>query len=388
MLSLLLSQLYNLFLHFSYALLHLVSFKNKKIKNWLIAQKELKLNSNIPNFKECYWIHAASVGEFELSIPLIQQIKNHEADIKIVVSFFSVSGINFYKQHHLVDDFFLFPKDFKSNIQFIIDKIHPKALIIIKHERWFNLIKTTTDNNIPIFAIEVDNKKNNLIYSLYLKYINQFINKIFFTTNGSLKIEAVKTVEAFHLNSINEFKNNQITICLGSCYIEEVKLIAKYYNQYKNLKIILCPHDIEANTFSIYQELFDEPIGKFSNNEFGYNILFIDKMRILKHLYRYVDFAFIGGGFNKNGIHNIFEAAVVGNIIIAGNNSPFDDLQTEAINQKLIYLIENYSDLENVLNLFIHSSNLRNENKEKWCNFFKLHHSISETIYKDIQSKL
>ena len=49
-------------------------------------------------------------------------------------------------------------------------------------------------------------------------------------------------------------------------------------------------------------------------------VLIIDNVGMLAQLYQYATICYIGGGFNKSGIHNILEAAVYGKVIIFGPN--------------------------------------------------------------------
>jgi 3-deoxy-D-manno-octulosonic-acid transferase len=49
-------------------------------------------------------------------------------------------------------------------------------------------------------------------------------------------------------------------------------------------------------------------------------VLLIDGFGMLSSLYRFGNFAYVGGGFNKAGIHNILEAAVYGIPVIWGPN--------------------------------------------------------------------
>jgi 3-deoxy-D-manno-octulosonic-acid transferase len=47
-------------------------------------------------------------------------------------------------------------------------------------------------------------------------------------------------------------------------------------------------------------------------------VLLIDNMGMLSSLYRYAKLCYIGGGFNKSGIHNTLEAAVWGKPVLFG----------------------------------------------------------------------
>src|SRR4030095_8231865 len=50
------------------------------------------------------------------------------------------------------------------------------------------------------------------------------------------------------------------------------------------------------------------------------NILIIDNIGMLSRLYRYAFITYVGGGFTKDGVHNVLEAAVYGKPVVFGNN--------------------------------------------------------------------
>ena len=45
------------------------------------------------------WMHAASLGEFEQGLPIIERLKSEYPSHKILVSFFSPSGYEVKKKH-------------------------------------------------------------------------------------------------------------------------------------------------------------------------------------------------------------------------------------------------------------------------------------------------
>ena len=57
-------------------------------------------------------------------------------------------------------------------------------------------------------------------------------------------------------------------------------------------------------------------------------VLIVDQIGLLSQLYQYAHIAYIGGGFTKDGIHNVLEAAVFGKPVVWGPN---DSKYQEAI---------------------------------------------------------
>ena len=78
-----------------------------------------------------------------------------------------------------------------------------------------------------------------------------------------------------------------------------------------------------------------------------YAVLIIDNIGMLSRLYRYGEFAYIGGAFGK-GLHNILEAACYGVPVIFGNRN-YQKFQeaTDLINRGGAFEIGDYTDLKN-----------------------------------------
>jgi 3-deoxy-D-manno-octulosonic-acid transferase len=49
-------------------------------------------------------------------------------------------------------------------------------------------------------------------------------------------------------------------------------------------------------------------------------VIIIDNVGLLSRLYQYATVTYVGGGFTKDGIHNILEAAVWGKPVVFGPN--------------------------------------------------------------------
>jgi 3-deoxy-D-manno-octulosonic-acid transferase len=76
-----------------------------------------------------------------------------------------------------------------------------------------------------------------------------------------------------------------------------------------------------------------------------FNVLIIDNIGLLSRLYRYGEFAFVGGAYGK-GLHNILEAACYGIPIFFGNKN-FEKFQEakDLINRGGAFDVADYSDL-------------------------------------------
>jgi 3-deoxy-D-manno-octulosonic-acid transferase len=91
------SFLYNLLVFKATILLSMLALFNKKLKLFVDGRKETFLKIKALKNDKTIWIHAASLGEFEQAIPIIEILKKEYNQYKILVTFFSPSGYKFVK---------------------------------------------------------------------------------------------------------------------------------------------------------------------------------------------------------------------------------------------------------------------------------------------------
>ena len=107
---------YNLSIRLYWLFIFLASFFNKKAKRFINGRKNIW--SRLQQIKETnlYWFHCASLGEFDQGIPLMFLLKEKDPTSKILVTFFSPSGMDhFHKRKHCADYLHYLPIDTKLN---------------------------------------------------------------------------------------------------------------------------------------------------------------------------------------------------------------------------------------------------------------------------------
>lgn len=147
-----------------------------------------------------------------------------------------------------------------------------------------------------------------------------------------------------------KFKNNEKLMVIGSSWPEDLEILAPFINESK-LKFIIAPHEIsEDSLVKVEKSLLVKSI-RYSNAQStekfdDYPVLIIDNVGMLSRLYRYGEFAFIGGAFGK-GLHNILEAACYGVPIFFGNRN-FEKFQeaTDLINRGGAFAVKDFIDLK------------------------------------------
>ena len=313
-----------------------------KAKAWIKGREQYweKLPT-IPKNTSIYWFHCASLGEFDQGIPVINLVKERNPTCKILVTFFSPSGMEHYhKRKHMADFVYYLPIDTTRNAKKILNHFNPKAVYFIKYEFWLNYIFEIKKRKIPLYSISCILRPSQLFFRWYgsyfrkgLKAFDNFyvqnietkqllekigINKVIITgdTRFDRVLENKKSVTEDQV--IADFLQGEKALILGSSWPVEEQLFQRYFIQGAE-KIIIAPHDISENHLQSIEKRFQNSIIRYSNytNEQDKSILLIDCIGKLANAYSYGKIAFIGGGFTGK-LHNTLEPIVFGLPVIFG----------------------------------------------------------------------
>jgi 3-deoxy-D-manno-octulosonic-acid transferase len=116
-------------------------------------------------------------------------------------------------------------------------------------------------------------------------------------------------------------------------------MIGSIINNWDQCNWIIVPHHVDAAAIKTCQSHFPNSIclSEWLTQSITMEkpmVLIVDQIGLLSHLYQYANIAYIGGGFTKDGIHNVLEAAVFGTPVIWGPN---DSKYQEAIGLRNVF---------------------------------------------------
>jgi 3-deoxy-D-manno-octulosonic-acid transferase len=146
------------------------------------------------------------------------------------------------------------------------------------------------------------------------------------------------------------FKGDDKIMVIGSCWPEDLEVIIPFINEnYHFMKFIIAPHEISESFIEEIEKSLSASCIRYSS--FGtantnQHALIIDNIGMLGRLYKYGEFAFVGGAFGK-GLHNILEAACYGVPIFFGNKN-YEKFQEaiDLINRGGAFAVGDYHDLK------------------------------------------
>ncbi len=405
--------LYNLIILFASQVVKALSFFSPKMKLFVNGRKEVfpVLQNKISATDKTIWFHAASLGEYEQGLPVIEKIKVQYPNHKIVVTFFSPSGYEIRKNNAVADVTIYLPLDTKSNAKRFIQAIHPEMVFFIKYEYWPNYLNELKIQNIKTYLISGIFREGQAFFKWYGSFYRNALESFdyFFVQNDSSKqlIQSIgfnnvkvsgdtrfdRVVSILELDNsldfIEQFKNHQTTIVIGSSWPKDENLLINYINNSsEDVKFIIAPHNIKSDQITNLKSQITKSTVLFSEKNnidlSSFNVFIIDTIGILTKIYSYADIAYVGGGFGNPGVHNILEPATFGLPIVIGPNYSHFAEATALVNLDGCISISTQNELNDAFNLLINNKDERHERGHICATFVQMNKGASEVILKHI----
>ena len=290
------------------------------------------------------WFHCASLGEFEQGRPIIEAFRQEFPAYKILLSFFSPSGYEVRKNYPLADFIHYLPLDTRGNATRWVELVKPEIAFFIKYEFWHYYIQSLASRNIPILSVSSIFREDQLYFRDWggfqrkiLKNISHFfvqdqksmkllqqigISNVSLT--GDTRFDRVFDIcqKATEIEGIEEFAATKKVMVIGSSWPEDMEVLYPFISA-NDLKYIIAPHEIGTKSIEDTRKKAGKKAALFSEGHeawLGKDLLIIDNVGMLSRLYRYGDYAYVGGAFGK-GLHNILEAATFGLPVFFGNKN-------------------------------------------------------------------
>lgn len=351
-----------------------------KIRSWLNLRTQ-KIQKT-QNFNKTFWFHASS-GEIEYCKSVIRLLKEQQPHSQIVVTYSSPSAEKLFDNiKPYVNQFLPICWDTPKLINELIDYIQPQILVFSRTDLWPELITQIHKRHIKLGVISYNPSfgiMSDLVIQRLLKNMN-FISVL--DQNIKIKLENIGIFKNIFVDGDTRFdqvfyrlsqkpklkihSSHKIFVC-GSTWPEDETVLLPCFRELlaKNIKIILCPHEVDANSIlRLKRELdrlqysykFLSSESDFFNISLNKDIFIIDTVGYLADVYRDADVAFVGGSY-KEKIHSVMEPLCCGLPVITG---PFYQNSPEAIKYQKSYVFNTSAPEDiskNVLKLLTASKN-------------------------------
>lgn len=290
--------------------------------------------------KPVIWTHIDSWVELEILHPVLKLFAQ-ECKYTFLVTFSSLSANHEQlRDYDYIDYVFPLPADTESNAGLFISLAKPSAAIFAIPVYGSNYLYQLKKRNIPTFLITTKTTRPSLFLKryglLYRHPLKAFTHIFVFDQESKAFLEKLgvgnvtvdkyppignawpKDKKHYHNAIIDKFVAGERFIFIGGNIDtgKDLKLVSRLANANPTLKCILAPHTIseehlnrikyELEGFTLLYSECDE------NTKFNkIQVLVIDFIGALSHIYHYGSCAYIGGGFTPY-LHNVIEATAHG----------------------------------------------------------------------------
>lgn len=412
--------IYNLIVIFADFILKITALFNSKIKLFVDGRKSVfkVLSNKIKAYDKTIWFHAASLGEYEQGLPVMERMKSRFPNHLIVLTFFSPSGYEVRKNNTIADVTVYLPLDTQSNVDKFMEIVRPDMAFFIKYEYWPNYLNALKIRETPTYLISGIFREDQFFFKWYGGFYRNALNAFehFFvqnskskdlllklgksnvTVSGDTRFDRVSSIlnRDNSLEFVEEFKNNSLTIVVGSSWPKDESLLVPYINSTENVKFIIAPHNIKTEQIQVLKNSLSKKTILFSEVDFTssnpinlatFDVFIIDTIGILTKIYSYADIAYVGGGFGNPGVHNLLEPATFGVPIVIGHNYSHFPEATALVNMEGCISVSTQEELNEAFDNLIQNQDIRFEKGHICSTFVEMNKNATEIIMNHIAPK-
>lgn len=364
---------------------------------------------------EWIWFHVSSLGEFEQGLPLIEKIKERYPKYKLLLTFFSPSGYEPRKNFQLADKVAYMPSDTLTNAKRLVDNFNIKAAFFVKYDFWFNYMKVLNDNDIPLYYISALLHSNHYFFKFYaswfrkqLRYVKHYfvqneetenllksIGIVNVTVTGDTRFDRVYDIarQSQSFPEIENFINGRKCIIAGSSWQTDERFLIPFIERMpENYCMIIAPHDIsDSHINQIISQLKDyrlyTEIQQSTASGQQPTVLVVNTIGILKKIYRYARFAYVGGGF-MSSIHNTQEALVYGCPVVIGPKYHKFVEAVDLVKDGGMFSVSNQQELNDIFERLINDEVFYDKVSNICQDYVKLSIGATEKILNYLQADL
>lgn len=378
------------------------------IKNSFFLKRIFSYKKLVKNSKETIWFHMSSVGELNLSEPLIKKVLNERSE-NILITLFTDTGFenakNKFGNSERVEIIF-FPLDFRFAIKNILKLKKIKLLVVIETEIWPNLISMAAKKaKVMVVNGRISDKsiKSYMRLKWLLKGVLKKVERVLMQTEEDcsraekigFKYENIKKMGNLkfdveygdyseeELKSIRDnFGSEKKILVAGSTHPGEEELAVNFVKANSGWAAYIVPRHIERCGEIESKIAADTSYRLYSDSQKREcDIIIVDKMGILRALYAAADGVFVGGSYANVGGHSLLEPLYYGKLPVFGENIQNVKEIASIIEQRGIgYKIKNYLEFEEAV---LKSSSEKNK-KELISIFLNENRGALECVMKNI----
>ncbi len=304
-----------------------------------------RLRERIPRF----WVHAASAGELEQALPLVDGLRERHPGCAVLLTLGSPSARAAGERVGTADAVLPLPPDTPRAMGELLDAFAPDAVLPVKWDLWPNLLTDARRRGVPVVllggvlgaesrrAVWLARRVAKMLHGALAgvgaaseedarRFLALGADPVRVTGDTRFDRVALRREERRPLPLVATDTEREHCLVAGSSWPQEEDMLlaafARLRDQWPELRLLVVPHEPRE---SALQHLEREaraaglPLWRLSQRaELGAGgICVVDRLGILPELYSLGGLAMVGGGFGE-GVHSVLEPASHGLPVMMG----------------------------------------------------------------------
>lgn len=287
------------------------------------------------------WVHCASLGEYGVARPLIEELRRRTG-CRVLLTFFSSTGYEALTQGRVpsvADCVSYFPIDSRRGAEAFVRRVNPRAAVFVISELWPNMLRVLQSAGVPAYLVSAMVRADSPVLrwygGRYRRWLRRFRHIMVLdehskellqgigidhvtVTGDPLFDNAVAVSQQAYSNAVIErfCRMGRVMIAGSISDDNDIELVTHVANQNRGGRFLFVPHEIHEHALArlrhglkgrslLYSECTPE------TDLADVQVLIIDFVGALSRIYRFCSYAYVGGGFTPY-LHSIIEATVYG----------------------------------------------------------------------------
>lgn len=300
------------------------------------------------------WFHAPSVGEALMTQAIVQALRSAQPEAQIAFTHFSPSAERM-RERVGADVSCYLPWDTARDMTAALDALQPHAIAFVRTEIWPALTRIAATRDLPLAlvnaALSDQSSRTRPLARFALQPYYQRLDAIGAINRAALERFCQFGVHPDRVSVTGDARFDQVwqrvqsldraqpllmrlrdssvfTIVAGSTWpTDEAVLLPAFarFAQEHSARLVLAPHEPNPHHLQLAAEacraagLRWDRLANVENAATPLpHVVLVDRVGVLADLYAIADLAFVGGAFQKAGVHSVVEPAALGVPVLHG----------------------------------------------------------------------
>jgi len=358
-------------------------------------------------------LHAASLGEYEQCRSLMAYWRTHHPDWKILISFFSPSGMQKYGAGE-ADGCVYLPLDTLRKTAAFVGIMQPDLFVFVRYDFWLQMIRQLKKRAVAVAVVSGFFREEMWWFRPWASPALKILSSIdLFLTHDEPSCEVLRQHNVApcictgdgrvdrvaqlaeapeQLPWLEQFKAGRNLVVVGSPWVPDEDLLLPIIEDVPNTCFLIAPHEVGASHVDrLMRRLDAHDSWRWSEMKKGADlstrrVFVLDAIGLLASCYAWADLAFVGGGFTT-GIHSIQEPAAHGCPVFFGPKHQRFPEAGWLMERGAAWEVQSTSDLKRKMNELLSNKTLREKASAACKAFIHAHKGAGERSGQEL-SKL